>query len=178
MTQRLVSTVVRLGDVTYYMHSSPLVSTVHAFSSRNKVLMYLKIEDDLSSIGSGQVAEPCTVLTVGRSIPTLSGIEEMLEGFLSVDDVWSRDFIHSLVVQASFPSSAAALTDTLRRTFLKIPGVSSVSVVHVAEDSTTLPQGPYFLDHGHLHHAYRLYPDTAGAFIVATVPADDDNTYV
>ncbi|PKK51861.1 hypothetical protein CI102_5878 [Trichoderma harzianum] len=36
------------------------------------------------------------------------------------------------------------------------------------------PSGPYFVHHGQLYQAYRLYPDTADAFIVATVPDDGD----
>lgn len=34
-------------------------------------------------------------------------------------------------------------------------------------------EGPYFLNMGRLHPAYRLYPDYAGAFIAPTVPTED-----
>jgi len=35
------------------------------------------------------------------------------------------------------------------------------------------PEGPFFLTMGRLHAAYRLYPDTANAFIMATVESDE-----
>jgi len=53
--------------------------------------------------------------------------------------------------------------------------IQAIHVVQSSNDSPPAPQGPYFLQHGQLHYAYRLYPDTVGAFVVATVPADDDN---
>lgn len=43
-----------------------------------------------------------------------------------------------------------------------------------AEDDVGAPEGPYFLRNGKLHAAYRLYPDTVGAFIVSTVRTGHD----
>ncbi|KAK0609894.1 amidase signature domain-containing protein [Bombardia bombarda] len=55
--------------------------------------------------------------------------------------------------------------------------IITIHVVHLPTEAFHLSQGPYFLYTGRLHHVYRLYPDTAGAFVVATVPADNNGTF-
>lgn len=40
-------------------------------------------------------------------------------------------------------------------------------------DSLKWREGPYFLHMGKVHPVYRLYPDTAGAFLVGTVPSKE-----
>ncbi|KAK3377120.1 putative glutamyl-tRNA amidotransferase subunit A [Lasiosphaeria ovina] len=161
MANRLVSTVVRLGNVAYYMPPTPFL---HAGSP---------------PLGAGQTAEPCTLLTLESSVEASNNIqsnmfETTLNEFDLVDDVWSAGFLHTLVVQTSNPT---LLNPTeIQNTLFRIPGVKAVHIVQVSGTSL-LHQGPYFLHHGHLHHAYRLYPDTVGAFIVATVPASDNNTF-
>ncbi|KAL6904137.1 amidase signature domain-containing protein [Trichoderma evansii] len=37
-----------------------------------------------------------------------------------------------------------------------------------------VPSGPYYCNSGQLHEVYRLYPDTAGAFISATIQSPND----
>lgn len=36
------------------------------------------------------------------------------------------------------------------------------------------PSGPYYCNGGQLYEDYRLYPDTAGAFISATIQSPND----
>lgn len=57
---------------------------------------------------------------------------------------------------------------------LRSLGASDVRLFYNGAAEAQLPQGPYFLHYGQLYQAYRLYPDTADAFIVATVPDDSD----
>ncbi|KAF8543347.1 amidase signature domain-containing protein [Trichophaea hybrida] len=48
-----------------------------------------------------------------------------------------------------------------------------------ASNNRRLPEGPYFATSLGIHHAYRFYPDTHGAFISATRPTKHDpNTYI
>ncbi|KAK3941866.1 putative amidotransferase subunit A [Diplogelasinospora grovesii] len=147
MTGPLVSVVVRLGDA------------------------------GLNSIGAGQIAEPCTVVTVQDSAPTSDNIQHTLHGFGLVYDVWSTEFLTSLVVQTTWPELNTTWNSELQHALSRIAHVQAIHVVQITSSSSRLPQGPYFLQNGRLHHAYRLYPDTAGAFVVATVPADDNSTF-
>lgn len=41
-------------------------------------------------------------------------------------------------------------------------------------ESGALLEGPYFLLEGHLHQAWRLYPDTLGSFATAVISFQDD----
>ncbi|KAF4119671.1 aspartyl-tRNA(Asn)/glutamyl-tRNA(Gln) amidotransferase subunit A [Geosmithia morbida] len=89
--------------------------------------------------------------------------------FAALDDVWSTAFIDALVLQVvgPTPSSIESRVDHLREL-----GVNSLYKTSPVIDGRQLPQGPYFIQNGQLHQAYRLYPDTADAFVVATVPDD------
>jgi Amidase len=100
-----------------------------------------------------------------------------MDEFAMVDDVWSPDFMSSVVIQTS--DATYELTQEDERPF-RDRGVQTIYVHHVDANNSqgALPRGPYFLHAGRLHRAYRLYPDTAGAFVVATVPADESGTYV
>ncbi len=111
------------------------------------------------------------------SLPIPDDIQRRIQGFGLVDDVWSTEFLTSLVVQTTGPKSNTTLVNELTNALSQLAHVHTVHVAHVASSAPQLPQGPYFLNNGRLHHAYRLYPDTAGAFVVATVPAGDDNTF-
>jgi hypothetical protein len=53
-------------------------------------------------------------------------------------------------------------------------GNSTVISASTSANSTNIPNGPYFLSHrGNLHQAYRLYPDTQGAFTETTISSPD-----
>lgn len=116
-------------------------------------------------------AQPCTVLTFEGDVPTLAdAVQALFRDFDLADDVWSWDLSQSLVVQllGTDPKLTEDGKDGLRRL-----GVKALRSFRRTSSAATPPQGTYFLHHGHLHQAYRLCPDPAGAFIVSTVP--DDN---
>lgn len=173
MANRVVSTVVRLGDIAYYMHPKSTVSTtapllVEPYQCPDipKVL-----EVDIPNFKSSQTAEPCTLLTVNGSFPTADQLRTTFQSFAALDDVWSSDFLQSVIIQIA--DGERSLTRD-EKTVLKGFGAQDVYVFHRGTDMTPLPEGPYFLDHGRIHEAYRLFPDTSGAFVVATVPTEDD----
>lgn len=114
MAGPLVSTVVRLGDVAYYMHSTPLASLPCPRPTFRAPLTFRPSWHDAAdlvvlpqrspdSIGTGQTAEPCTVLTIGVSAPASHDIQHTFYGFSQADDVWSAKFLKSVVVQTTSP---------------------------------------------------------------------------
>lgn len=111
------------------------------------------------------------MLTIDSQFPTMSELQAILDDFKTKDDVWSRDFIQSIIVQtAEFDRK---LTED-EKDILRSLGASDIHLFYNGVPAAQLPQGPYFLHYGLLHQAYRLYPDTADAFIVSTVPDDGD----
>lgn len=94
-------------------------------------------------------------------------LQAILGDFRTKDDVWSRDFIGTIIVQTTEIDLELTEND---QDILRSFGANDIRLFYNSVPETQLPQGPYFLHHGQLYQAYRLYPDTADAFIVATVP--------
>ncbi|KAI8946022.1 putative glutamyl-tRNA amidotransferase subunit A [Xylaria longipes] len=156
MASKIVSTVVRLGNVSYYMH--PIQPPRPPFN--------------LPIFDSGLTAEPCTMLTVKGNLPTLRELHTTLDEFRIRDDVWSLDFVQCITVQMIGSDRVLTSNETMA---LHNLGALTINLFHNIAGEAELPQGPYFLHHGLIHQAYRLYPDTAGAFMVSTVPAERDS---
>lgn len=94
-----------------------------------------------------------------------------MDDFRAKDDVWSQDFIATIIVQTTEIGRTLTADEG---DILRSLGANNIHIFYNGVAEAQLPQGPYFLHCGHLHQAYRLYPDTADAFIVATVPDDGD----
>lgn len=167
---------VRCGSILYALEPN-CKSSVSPSSFRTRLSDQLP-QDGLNLPNDGQLTEPCTILALGSAIPTSQELEDVLDGFNVVDDVWSLEFLTSVVIQTTLPKTSTHLIDKLSLVTSRIAHVQTVHIVHVNSGSSQLPQGPYFLHQGKLHQAYRLYPDTAGAFVIAVVPADDNGRYV
>ncbi|UKZ65400.1 uncharacterized protein TrAtP1_006593 [Trichoderma atroviride] len=155
MAAKVVSTVVRLGDISYYMH--PLAPSDSQL--------------DISTFERDAVAEACTMLTIDGQFPSTGELQGILDDFRAKDDVWSREFTGAIIVQTT--DIERKLTGEEKDT-LRSLGACNIGFLYSSELEAQLPQGPYFLHHGQLHQVYRLYPDTADAFIVSTVPDDGD----
>ncbi|KAK4183592.1 putative amidotransferase subunit A [Podospora australis] len=69
----------------------------------------------------------------------------------------------------------SALIDRFKSAISQIARTKNIHLVHIEQPESSLSQGPYFLHCGSLQQAYRLYPDTAGAFVVATVPVENNH---
>lgn len=95
-----------------------------------------------------------------------------MKSFSEADGVWSPDFVSTVVVQLTDPNSQLSHRD--RDALLSLGARALLVAPDMGDDTKFLPPGPYFLHHGRLFIAYRLYLDTVGAFIAATVPAGDD----
>ncbi|KAM0467068.1 hypothetical protein ACHAPV_000582 [Trichoderma viride] len=155
MAGKVVTTVVRVGDISYYMHPLALSNS----------------QRDLLEFDRDTVAEACTMLTIDGQFPTTSELQAILEDFKTKDDVWSREFIGTIIIQTTEIDRKVTEDE---KDILRSLGASDIRLFPNGVPGAQLPQGPYFLHHGQLHQAYRLYPDTADAFIVSTVPDDGD----
>lgn len=111
------------------------------------------------------------MLTIDGQFPTTSELQAILEDFKTKDDVWSREFIGTIIIQTTEIDRKVTEDE---KDILRSLGASDIRLFPNGVPGAQLPQGPYFLHHGQLHQAYRLYPDTADAFIVSTVPDDGD----
>lgn len=111
------------------------------------------------------------MLTVYGQFPTTSELQAILNDFETKDDVWTRDFIGTIVIQT--PEIDRKLMED-EMNILRSLGASDIRLFPNGVPGAQLPQGPYFLHYGQLHQAYRLYPDTADAFIVSTILDDLD----
>lgn len=111
------------------------------------------------------------MLSLEAEFPSRAYFQKTFAEFAVQDDVWSSTFAGTLVLlvtgSAQLPSQDKI--DELRKL-----GVNHVYTMLSTADEPRLPHGPYFLQHGKLQQVYRLYPDTADAFIVSTVPDHED----
>ena len=102
-------------------------------------------------------------------------LHEAIRRFERTDDVWSKAFLSNIVLQFSDAElfEQFSLQPDLEM-LLKDWGNRQLYFTRVTDNVSGPPEGPYFLKDTRLHAAYRLYPDTAGAFVVSTVPSGDD----
>lgn len=98
----------------------------------------------------------------------MQALSESIQRFLQTDDVWSVAFLQNVVLQSSSGENPAS---TEIASFFERYNTSKIHVRYTTAETPN--EGPYFLNGGKLHPAYRLYPDHAGAFIVPTVPTAD-----
>lgn len=93
-------------------------------------------------------------------------LQMTIDRFEQEDDVWSRDFLESVIF--------VALTVTeLADDVLHLAKAKGVKNIYTSTDSPR--EGPYWLSRGSLNQVYRLYPDTAEAFIVSTIQSANDS---
>ncbi|KAI4861594.1 putative glutamyl-tRNA amidotransferase subunit A [Hypoxylon rubiginosum] len=147
---RSVSIVLRIGDTAYYV--GPTATS-----------------DD---IANNLQFEPYTVFYTNDSPVTASFLESAVKRFANVDDVWSNDFLTHIILQSE---GKLEIEDAARET-LQQWETRSIQYL-TREKHFSIPEGPYFLNAGKLHYAYRLYPDTHAAFMVATVESNEPNRY-
>ncbi len=109
-------------------------------------------------------------MEIGNAEISAKVLGDIIARFERSDDVWSKEFLSSIVIQSHH--GLPLLPPHLKK-FLAQWGNQKVYYNHVLETLEGYPEGPYLLKQGKLYPAYRLYPDTTGSFIVATVPTHD-----
>ncbi|XXG95592.1 hypothetical protein Hte_001860 [Hypoxylon texense] len=147
---RSVSTVLRIGEIAYYV--GPIATS--------------------DAIADSLQFEPCTIFDTNDSRLTASFLESTVEKFAKIDDVWSNEFLTCIILQSD---RKLEIEDTAKN-IIEQWGTRSVQYL-IREKNLSIPEGPYFLNTGNLHYAYRLYPDTHAAFVVATVESNEPNRY-
>jgi hypothetical protein len=94
-------------------------------------------------------------------------LSESIERFGRLDDVWSTRFLENVVLQSP------AYQGSIRKDAEELLQQYNTSSIYITSLASGVNDGPYFLNMGRLHPAYRLYPDYAGAFVAPTVPTED-----
>ncbi|KAL8724664.1 MAG: hypothetical protein Q9181_006724, partial [Wetmoreana brouardii] len=136
-----------LGDVPYYVPSTPL-TTVPAHG--------------LERLQAASGFVPATVVGVSRGNDSIGSLGPIVTGF-GMDDVWSTGFLEVVLVQY-FGSGSIPLYSSQSISLSRLNQSSSIISIP-SNASSTIPNGPYFLSStGALYQPYRLYTDFAGAF--------------
>ncbi|KAK6530397.1 hypothetical protein TWF694_003752 [Orbilia ellipsospora] len=112
--------------------------------------------------------EPLTVFHVDGRVVTTEWLYQTIDRYLESDDVFSAFFLRSAVFQTAagsiwIESGAMDLLWSWGNRILHIR-------VSVTPEEMLLP-GPYFSTFSGFHQAFRLYEDTASAFMISTVPS-------
>lgn len=124
------------------------------------------------ALDQNQVALPYTVFAVQDSKLNLAQeLQSAFDVFAEADDVWSADFARNILIQA--PEDFLPLSQSQKKAAHEL-GITNLHLFSASFAHSKLPTGPYFVHYGRLYQAYRLYPDSAGAFMVSTVTDDDD----
>ncbi|KAI8628594.1 putative amidase [Xylariaceae sp. FL1651] len=126
----------------------------------------LRISDFIPSTQSDPI--PVVVIPIGDAVSTVKQALALIDGFASVDDVFSASFAKTIVLQTAKDISV----DEILAHFRSCHNFSTVYHRVESVGVLKLPPGPYFLNQGSIHQAYRLYEDSLDSFIFSVVPED------
>jgi hypothetical protein len=116
------------------------------------------------------VASPATIFRISNSeVITGEWLHNEITRFSAEDDVWTNAFLENII----FEYTGEKLTQECEIREIREQLADSRLYFMNRENSTSHREGPYFLHMGNVHPAYRLYPDTVGAFMVGTVPGEN-----
>lgn len=134
-----------------------------------------------------------TVITLPRHRVDANWLNETVHDFLARDDVYTIGFttgnyaiIHrksaalTLLIAFYFQGHRHDGTQELLKPLFKSFGTTRViwGSKDRNDNSTPLPDGPYFATRSGLHRAWRLYEDHTNSFVLPMIQsADDINTY-
>ncbi|CAG7975139.1 unnamed protein product [Penicillium salamii] len=116
------------------------------------------------------ISVPCTVIRVSNPQITEQDLLAIHKK-LSQDDVWIQSFLSSLILISDQPHQAVQLSKAVQQI---LENWSSQVLLSDSSGLLDLPSGPYYFNNGNLHEVYRLYHDTAEAFISATIQSPHD----
>lgn len=167
----------RIRDIAYYAAQTSTVCAVlkperralKEVGSHYRSLMWNLQPVHLDKHGDNIETEsgPCTVITKALDSPVTSEfLQETIDRFSALDDVWSAAFLESVIFVGSKDLSLTDGALHLARTY---------DVKNVYTSTESQEDGPYLLSHGSLHKIYRLYADTAEAFITSTIQSANNS---
>lgn len=138
-------TTVFLNDVAYYIPPAPVGSLQFP-----------------ATLSAESAFVPITVLQTTSEV-VATDISVLVANFTIEDDVYQSGFLEHTFIQQ------VGIASRFRR---RSASIANCTVVPVAAVSSLIPTGPYFLtSSGDLHQAYRLYPDSQGAFTETVIEA-------
>ncbi|KAK4224072.1 hypothetical protein QBC38DRAFT_511972 [Podospora fimiseda] len=113
------------------------------------------------------------VTTISDAIRSIDESLKLIDRFSSFDDVYSKPFAHTVILQLS-PDTGDGLFDDILTKFKESGCFDAVycTITTSASVPDPIPSGPYFLVDGGLHQAYRLYEDELDSFIFGVIPDD------
>ncbi|KAL2369276.1 amidase [Blastomyces gilchristii SLH14081] len=116
------------------------------------------------------VSGPCTVIRA-TDVPITPEYLIEIRRKLSKDDVWTYSFLRYIIFLPQPPYRTFQISPAAQQT-LDTWGSQVLSADN--PESLDLHFAPYFCNAGQLHKVHRLYPDTAGAFMSATIQSPSD----
>ena len=115
------------------------------------------------------ITGPCTVIPYTNPLTT-DYIRDLIATFTSNDDVWSPEFLGTVVFDSS-PRNAQPAEDAIN--LLRERGTRNFSFRPESAAHQPLSWGPYWLKNAALHRVFRLCHDDVDAFVMSTVPSEE-----
>ena len=148
-----------VDGIRYYVHPKSVVTL--------PTLLKVKLTFEGHVDGpAGHRPIPTVLISSPDGVPTSSIIDLAIQRFKVVDDVFSRSFQTTLIIQA--PESQVHDLNFIDSEFKS--DFPNILVSPLLAVSDPLPSGPYFVNQGRIHQAWRLYEDILNAFIIPVVP--------
>lgn len=112
--------------------------------------------------------------TQGRTADILDSI---VEEWLKRDDVFRAEFLNRLFILTSEANTPLTLDNDTKDLLRKWQTRNVFIITHepMKSDGRLPFSGPYFSCHDGLHPAWRIFPDSHGAFVFPAVPMEDDD---
>ena len=108
---------------------------------------------------------PVTVMDYGEDRQKSHSIESSVRKFSTRDDVFSMQFLYSVVLNRKETASKGLSILAEDKDYLKSVGCSICHANLIAGCiENRIPEGPYFMKKGSIYQIWRLYPDTNEAF--------------
>ena len=158
----LVTTVVRVGDVSYLISGE----------------CYTSITSDIADDEDLQItaSTPVTVINIQNTHAVDSSwLEGKIKSFLTTDDVFNEGFLGRVLLKGSSSSQRPTLSDGAKAVLAKCGATASF-----IESESNIPSGPLMILASkplRLCQVFRLYPDPQLAFMYGTVPSEDRQRY-
>lgn len=126
---------------------------------------------------STSTTRAATVISSARGDVCTSDILDLVTEFLSTDDVYSLDFLSTIVIQT--PSGISNKCPIDEGTCQGLSHNIECEIIYATASSleTLLPSGPYFLSSNGIYEAWRLYPDYLDSFEITVIPGAELATY-
>lgn len=107
--------------------------------------------------------------------PCASVIAKTIEAFLTLDNVYFTAFASLIIIQTAPGAALQRLPQLNDSMLLEFPVKEKIITASVLSHEGELPSGPYFIQDGVIHEAWRLYSDELDEFEITVVPHIDTN---